>query len=123
MVSCIFTRTTSISRVRIGTTLTVACPWDERRLLSVVVNQSLRVEKNYFLKGLDGRTTTHRVSEGTMVWELLDDWMIRLVMMISFNGGVVGMHDTISDIGIGHGGAQRFRQQQPDIPRQWTCSA
>ena len=33
IVSCIFTRTTSISRVRIGTTLTVACPWDWERIL------------------------------------------------------------------------------------------
>ena len=44
------------------------------------------------------------------------------------------MHHTISDIGVGHdctlrctgrlrGGAQRFRQPQPDIPGQWTCSA
>ena len=68
-----------------------------------------------------------------MVWELLDDWMIELDMMISFNGGVVGMHDTMRDVGIGHdctlrctgrirGGAQRFRQPQPDISAQWTCS-
>ena len=52
--------------------------------------------------------------------------------MISFK--VVGMHDTMRDTGIGHdctlrcterlrGGAQRFRQPQPDIPGQWTCSA
>ena len=101
---------------------------------SVVVNQSLRVEKTIFLKGLDGRTTIHRVSEGTMIWEILDDWMIELDVMISFNGKVVGMHDTMSDIGVGHdctlrctgrlrGGAQRFRQPQADIPGQWTCSA
>ena len=37
---------------------------------SVVVNQSFRVEKTVFMKGLDGRTTAHRVSEGTMVWEI-----------------------------------------------------
>ena len=101
---------------------------------SVVVNQSLRVEKTIFLKGLDGRTTIHRVSDGTMIWEILDDWMIELDVMISFNGKVVGMHDTMSDIGVGRdctlrctgrlrGGAQRFRQPQPDIPGQWTCSA
>ena len=42
---------------------------------SVVVNQSLRVQKTIFMKVLDGRTTSHRVSEGTMVWEILDDWM------------------------------------------------
>ena len=77
---------------------------------------------------------THRVSEGTMVWEILDDWMIELYMVSSFNGKVVGMHDTMRDFGIGHdctlrctrrirGGAQRFRQPQPDIPGQWTCSA
>ena len=101
---------------------------------SVVVNQSLRVEKTIFLKGLDGRSTTHRVSEGTMVWRILDAWMIELDMTISFNGRVVGMHDTMNDIGIGHdctlrctgrlrGGAQRFRQPQPDIPGQCTCSA
>ena len=69
-----------------------------------------------------------------MIWEILDDWMIELDMMISLNGKMVGMHDTMSDIGIGHdctlrstgrlrGGAQRFRQPQPDIPGQWTCSA
>ena len=101
---------------------------------SVVVNRCLRVEKTIFMKGLDGRTTTHRVSEGTMIWEILDDWMIGLDVVISFNGKVVGMHDTVGDIGIGHdctlrcsgrirGGAQRFRQPQPDIPGQWTCSA
>ena len=83
---------------------------------------------------MDGRTTTHRVSEGTMIWEILDDWMIELDIMISFNGKVVGMHDTMSDIGVGHdctlrcterlrAGAQRFQQPQPDIPGQWTCSA
>ena len=54
--------------------------------------------------------------------------------MISFNGKVVGMHDTVGDSGIERdctlrcsgrvrGGAQRFRQPQPDIPGQWTCSA
>ena len=62
---------------------------------SVVVNQSLRVEKTIFIKGLDGRATTHRVSDGTMIWEILDDWMIELDVMISFNGKVVGMHDTV----------------------------
>ena len=145
----------TLSRARIGMTLTVACPWDWVRLQdgwtspvsvtklidqalrspqSVIVNQSLRVEKTIFVKGLDGRTTTHRVSEGTMIWEILDGWMIELDMTISFNGRVVGMHDTLSDTGIGHdctlrctgrlrGGAQRFRQPQPDIPGQWTCSA
>ena len=97
------------------------------------MNQSLRVEKTIFMKGLDGRTTSHRVSEGTMVWEILDDWMTGFDVMISFNGKVVGMHDTVGDIGNGHdctlrcsmrmrGGAQRFRQPQPDIPGQWTCS-
>ena len=34
---------------------------------SVVVNQNLRVVKTIF-KGLDGHTTTHRVSEDTMIW-------------------------------------------------------
>ena len=69
---------------------------------SVVVNQSLRVEKtiSIFMKGLDGRTTSHRVSEGMMVWEILDDWMVGLDVMISFNGKVVRMHDTVGDIGI-----------------------
>ena len=101
---------------------------------SVVVNQSLRVEKTIFMKGLDGRTTSHRVSEGTMVWEILDDWMTGFDVTISFHGKVVGMHDTVGDIEIGHdctlrcsmrmrGGAQMFRQPQPDIPGQWTCSA
>ena len=100
---------------------------------SVVVNQSLRVEKTIFMKGLDGRTTIHRVSDDTMIWEIFDDWMFGLDVMISFNGKVVGMHDTVDDTGIGHdctlrcsgrvrGGAQRFRKQQPDIPGQWTCS-
>ena len=41
---------------------------------SVVVNQSLRDEKTFFMKGLDGHTTTHRV-------------------MISLDGKMVGMHD------------------------------
>ena len=65
-----------------------------------------------------------------MIWEILDDWMFELDMMISFGGKVVGMHDTMSDIGVSHdctlrctkrfcGGAQRFRQPQPDIPGQW----
>ena len=69
-----------------------------------------------------------------MIWEILDDWMIDLDVMISFNGKVVGMHDTMSDIGVGRDctlrctgrlrvGAQRFRQPQPDISGQWTCSA
>ena len=55
-----------------------------------------------------------------MIWEILDDWMVGLDMMISFNGRLVGMHDTMNDIGIGHdctlrfsgkirGGVQRFR--------------
>ena len=35
-----------------------------------------------------------------MIWEILDDWMIGLDMMISFNGKMVGMHDTMGDIGI-----------------------
>ena len=38
---------------------------------SVVVNQSLRVEKTIFMKGLGGHTTTHRVSDDTMIWEIL----------------------------------------------------
>ena len=42
------------------------------------------------------------VSEGTMIWEILDEWMIELDMMISFNGKMVGMHDTMREIGIGH---------------------
>ena len=60
-------------------------------------------------------------SNGTTILEILDDWMIELDMMISFNGKVVGMHDTMGDIGVGRdctlrcsqrmrGGAQRFRQ-------------
>ena len=59
--------------------------------------------------------------------------MVGLDVMISFNGKVIGMHDTVGDIGIGRdctlrcsgrvrGGAQRYRQPQPDIPGQWTCS-
>ena len=155
MVSCIFARTTSISRVRMGTKLKVACPWDWLRLpgrvdvpvsvkqlvdeairspQSVVVNQSLRVEKTIFMKGLDGHTTTHRVSEDAMICKILGERMNEMDVMISLNGKMVGMHDTMKDIGIGHdctlhytrrlrGGAQRFRQQQPDIPGQWTCSA
>ena len=104
-----------------------------RSLQSVVVNQSLRVEKNIFLKGVDGRTTFHRVSDDMMIWEILDDWMVGLDVMISFNGKVIGMDDTVGDIGIGRdctlrcsgrvrGGAQRYRQPQPYIPGQWTCS-
>ena len=57
---------------------------------SVVVNQSLRVEKTIFMKGLDGRTTIHRVSDDMMIGEILDDWMIGLDVMISFNGKVIG---------------------------------
>ena len=140
---------TLISRVRIGTTLTVACPKDRERLLdgwtspsvkklvdqairspqSVVVNQSLRVEKNYFY---DEVGWAHHDSQGTMIWEILDVRMNELDVVISLNGKMVGMHDTMWDTGIGHdctlrctgslrGGAQRFRQ--PDIPGQWTCSA
>ena len=86
------------------------------------------------MKELDGRTTTHRVSDDTMIWEIFGDWMLGVDVMISFNGKVVGIHDAVGDIGIGHdctlrcsgrvrGGAQRFRQPQPDIPGQWTCSA
>ena len=81
-----------------------------------------------------GRTTIHRVSDDMMIGEILDDWMIGLDVMISSNGKVIGMHDTVGDLGIERdctlrcsgrirGGAQRFRQQQPDIPGQWTCSA
>ena len=69
-----------------------------------------------------------------MIWEIFDDWMFWLDVMISFNGKVVGMHETVGDIGIGHdctlrcpgrvrGGALRYRQPQPDIPGQWTCCA
>ena len=98
---------------------------------SVVVNQSLRVEKTIFMKGLDGRTTIPRVSDDMMIGEILDDWMIGLDVMISFNGRVIEMHDTGGDLGIERdctlrcsgrvrGGAQRYRQ--PDIPGQWTCS-
>ena len=101
---------------------------------SVVVNQSLRVEKTIFMNGLDGHTTTHRVSEDTMIWEILDERMNEMDVVISLNVKNVGMHDTIKDIRIGRdctlrstgrlrGGAQRLRQQQPDIPGQWTCSA
>ena len=28
----------------------------------------------------------HRVSDGTIFWEILDDWIIKLNVMISFNG-------------------------------------
>ena len=98
---------------------------------SVVVNQSLRVEKTIFMKGLDGRTTIHRVSDDMMIREILDDWLIGLDVMISFNGKVIGMNDTVGGLGIERdctlrcsgrvrGGAQKFRQ--PDIPGQWTCS-
>ena len=98
---------------------------------SVVVNQSLRVEKTIFMKGLDGRTTIHRVSDDMMIGEILDDWLIGLDVMISFNGKVIGMNDTVGELGIERdctlrcsgrvrGGAQRYRQ--PDIPGQWTCS-
>ena len=100
---------------------------------SVVVNQSLRVEKTIFMKGLDGRTTIHRVSDDMMIGEILNDWMVGLDVMVSFNGKVIGMHDTVRDLGIERdctlrcsgrvrGGAQRYRQPQPDIPGQWTCS-
>ena len=51
-------------------------PCSPRTPQSVVVNQSLRVEKTIFMKGLDGRTTTHRVSEGTMIGKfLMTGWL------------------------------------------------
>ena len=82
---------------------------------------------------LDGHTTTHRVSLDTVIWKILEELENGMDVVVSFNGQVVGMHDTMRDIGIEHcgtlrcagrlrGGAQRFRQQQPDIPGQWTCS-
>ena len=109
------------------------CQQADRCSQSVVVNQSLRVEKNIFVKGVDGRTTIHRVSDDMMIGEILDDWMVGLDVMVSFNGKVIGMHDTVGDLGIERdctlrcsgrvrGGAQRYRQLQPDIPGQWTCS-
>ena len=66
-----------------------------------------------------------------MIWKILGERMHEMDVMISFNGKMVGMHETMKDIGIGHdctlrctgrlqGGAQRLRQQQPDIPGQWT---
>ena len=37
-----------------------------------------------------------------MIWEILDDWMIELDVMISFNGKAVGMHDTmLVTLGLG----------------------
>ena len=131
---------TLISRVRIGTTLTVPCPCalgeasgrvdvpvsvtklvDQaiiRSPQSVVVNQSLRVEKTIFMKGLDGHNTTHRVSEGTMIWEILDERMNELNVVITLNGKMVGMHDTMRDIEIGHDCTLRCVGKAP-----WWCSA
>ena len=112
----------------------VDVPVSVMKLIDQAIRSPQSVVRVIFLKGLDGRTTVHRVSDGTMMWEILDDWMFELDVMISFNWKVVGMHDTMSDIGVGHdctlrctgrlrGGVQRFRQPQPDIPGQWTCSA
>ena len=78
-----------------------------------------------------GAPLFHRVSDDMVIGEILDDWMIGLDVMISFNGKVIGMHETVGDLGIERdctlrcsgrvrGGAQRYRQ--PDIPGQWTCS-
>ena len=124
---------------------TVACPWvrgqqflmvDEalRSSQSVVVNQSCRVVKTVFMKGLGGHITTHKVSLDTVICEILGGLENGMDVVVSFNGKLVGMHDTMRDIGIEHcgtlrctgrlrGGAQRFRQQQLDTPGQWTCSA
>ena len=104
-----------------------------RSLLSVVVNQSFRFEKTVFMKGLDGHTTSHRISLDTVIWEILEGLENGMDVVVSFNWKVVGVHDTMRDTGIEHcgtlrctgglrGGAQRFRQQQPDIPGQWMCS-
>ena len=144
MVSCIFDRTTSISSLSLGlgeASGRVDVPVSVKQLVdkairspqSVVVNQSLRVEKTIFTRGLDGHTTTHRVSEDTKIWEILGERLNEMDVMISFDGKMVGMHDTVKDVEFGHdctlrcterlrGGARRFRQQQPDIPGQWTCS-
>ena len=95
---------------------------------SVIVNPSSRVVKTIFTKGLDGHATTHRISPGTGIWELIGGHMGGMDVVVSC------MFDTVSDVGIDHGctlrcterlgnGAQRFWQQQPDIPGQWTFSA
>ena len=58
----------------------------------VYVSASFRVEKTIFMKGLDGRTTTERVSEGTMIWEILDDWMTELdMMLLSSRGSLIAV--------------------------------
>ena len=54
------------------------------------------------MKGLDGHTTNHRVSSDTMIWEILDGQMNEMDVVISFNGKVVRMHDTMRDIGVDH---------------------
>ena len=69
---------------------------------SVAVNRSSRVAKTIFMKGVDGHTTTHRVFSDTLIWETLGGQMNGLDVVVSFNGKVVGMHDTIRDIGIDH---------------------
>ena len=84
------------SRVRVGMTLTVACPWDWGRLLDGWTSPSVStrcpalrssaglnslspsltpgscVAKTIFVKGVDGNTVVHRVHGHTVVGELLD---------------------------------------------------
>ena len=81
---------------------------------------------------MDGHTTTHRVFQDTEIWEILGGPMNGMDVMVTFNGKVVGVHDTMRDIGIDHdcilrclgrlrGGGQRFREEQPDIPGCSVC--
>ena len=110
------------SRVRMGTTPTVACPWARGRLQDgwtspVGVNVFLSSEtfcrsgqsvalvtpgscvvKTIFVKGVDGDTVVHRVRERTVVGDLLD---CTEDVWVTYNGKMVEPGDTMSHIGIG----------------------
>ena len=130
---------TLIPRVRIGVTLTVACPWAWREasgrvdvpvsvgvLFSsekvcgssqsvVLVTPGSRVVKTIFVKGVDGSTRVHRVKGHTVVGDLLD---CTVDVCVTYNGNKVDFGKTMPE-----GGAQRYRQPPIDIPDQWTCLA
>ena len=140
------------SRVRIGMTLAVACPWALERLLDgwtspsvsarfsalssseqsvALVTPGSCVVKSIFVNGVDGNTVVHRVKGPTVVGDLLDGTED---VWVTYNEKKVDFGDTMSHIGIGNhdtlrcggwlrGGAQRHRQPPIHIPGQWTCPA